>query len=422
MPAETLAEVLNRDCHCINVDTTLLRQSLDARFGEPGTYARLRETHPHLLADFPVFISREHITRMQDVVHAIEHVVSLRPYREHVEAWAPDIATGSRGSRGVFFGYDFHLTNDGPKLIEVNTNAGGALLLYHLAAAQKACCAAVGDFVIGSGSGSDIERAFVDMFREEFSAERSQDDLRSIAIVDDHPEEQYLSPEFRLFQRMFAANGIEATIADPEDFVLSGGKAQVGGRNIDLIYSRLTDFYLQSARCATLREAYEDGAVVFTPSPKAHALYADKRNLTLFCDADTLRRLGASTDAVEILSEAVPPTVIVDDDNEDLLWARRRQLYFKPIWGYGSRGTYKGAKLTKKAWSSILKSDYVAQELIAPSERLLVSNGESRTLKVDVRCYVYRGEVQMLGARMYRGQTTNFRTAGGGLAAVFTTP
>ena len=43
-------------------------------------------------------------------------------------------------------------------------------------------------------------------------------------------------------------------------------------------------------------------------------------------------------------------------------------------------------------------------------------------MKVDVRCYVYRGEIQLLGARLYRGQTTNFRTDGGGLAAVFTTP
>ena len=112
MTAETLADALNRDCHCINVDPELLQQTLDARFGEAGTYARLRETHPNLLADFPVFISREHIARMQDVVQAIEHVVSLRSYQEHIEAWAPAIATGSRGSRGVFFGYDFHLTRD----------------------------------------------------------------------------------------------------------------------------------------------------------------------------------------------------------------------------------------------------------------------------------------------------------------------
>jgi D-alanine-D-alanine ligase-like ATP-grasp enzyme len=36
----------------------------------------------------------------------------------------------------VFFGYDFHLTDDGPKLIEINTNAGGGLLNAYLLAAH----------------------------------------------------------------------------------------------------------------------------------------------------------------------------------------------------------------------------------------------------------------------------------------------
>jgi len=35
-----------------------------------------------------------------------------------------------------------------------------------------------------------------------------------------------------------------------------------------------------------------------------------------------------------------------------------------------------------------------------------------------VRCYVYEGQVQLLIARLYQGQTTNFRTAGGGFALV----
>jgi uncharacterized circularly permuted ATP-grasp superfamily protein len=139
-------------------------------------------------------------------------------------------------------------------------------------------------------------------------------------------------------------------------------------------------------------------------------------------DADALRRIGVPRDTVEILSAAVPRTVMVTADNADELWAERRRLFFKPVWGYGSRGTYKGDKLTKKTWSSILQADYVAQALVPPGERLLVTDGAMHSFKVDLRCYVYRGKIQLLGARMYRGQTTNFRTVGGGLAAVFTTP
>jgi hypothetical protein len=97
-------------------------------------------------------------------------------------------------------------------------------------------------------------------------------------------------------------------------------------------------------------------------------------------------------------------------------------LFFKPTCGFGSRGTYKGAKLTRKTWDSILSDKYIAQELVAPSERLVILDGNEQALKLDVRCYTYKGEIQLLGARMYRGQTTNFRTDGGGLAAVFTAP
>ncbi len=40
-------------------------------------------------------------------------------------------------------------------------------------------------------------------------------------------------------------------------------------------------------------------------------------------------------------------------------------------------------------------------------------------MKVDVRNYAYDGTVQLLAARLYQGQTTNFRTPGGGFAPVF---
>jgi hypothetical protein len=43
---------------------------------------------------------------------------------------------------------------------------------------------------------------------------------------------------------------------------------------------------------------------------------------------------------------------------------------------------------------------------------------EREMLKVDVRLYTYRGELLLAAARLYRGQTTNFRTPGGGFAPV----
>jgi hypothetical protein len=43
-------------------------------------------------------------------------------------------------------------------------------------------------------------------------------------------------------------------------------------------------------------------------------------------------------------------------------------------------------------------------------------------LKLDLRNYVYAGHVQLIAARLWQGQTTNFRTPGGGFAPVLTVP
>jgi hypothetical protein len=161
---------------------------------------------------------------------------------------------------------------------------------------------------------------------------------------------------------------------------------------------------------------------VITPHPRAHALYADKRNLVILTDAALLRSWKVPEDVIDALIQGIPRTVVVRADDAESLWSQRRQLFFKPASGYGSRAVYRGDKLTKRVWEDILKGDYVAQTLALPSERRLGPEHDSIDLKLDVRSYTYDGEIQLLAARMYRGQTTNFRTAGGGFAPVYTIP
>ena len=104
----------------------------------------------------------------------------------------------------------------------------------------------------------------------------------------------------------------------------------------------------------------------------------------------------------------------------DALWARRAHLFFKPCTGYGSKAAYRGSKLTKKTWERIIEGGYVAQALVPPSSRTIEVDGAEVPLKLDVRAYAYRGAIQLLAARLYHGQTTNFRTPGGGFAPVYT--
>ena len=57
-----------------------------------------------------------------------------------------------------------------------------------------------------------------------------------------------------------------------------------------------------------------------------------------------------------------------------------------------------------------------------PSGRRLAVAGEAVDLKLDLRNYVYGDTVQLVAARLWQGQTTNFRTPGGGFAPVLEVP
>lgn len=271
-------------------------------------------------------------------------------------------------------------------------------------------------------SAAALEKTFVDMFQSEWKLSAKETLLKTIAIVDTHPQQQYMYPEFLLFQQLFKRHGIQSVIVDPSDLEWRQGRLWFGDTLIDLVYNRLTDFMLETEACAALRAAYLANAVVLTPHPQAHALYADKYNLALFTDAKMLQELGVPFDVQEILLSNIPRTLIVTAINAEQLWKDRRHLFFKPRAGFGSRATYRGDKLTKRVWTEILAGDYVAQAIMAPGERISGSKEDPEMLKFDIRAYVYDGQLQWTAARLYQGQTTNFRTAGGGFSPVYTVP
>ena len=412
-----MIETLNTECLCLSLDRAELQRALEADPAAHGLGRLIEERCPHLFAALPVFVSRAHIDAMAEVVRAVESVVALPAYRESL-AWMPEVARFDPGARGVFMGYDFHLGAEGPRLIEINTNAGGAMLNAVLARAQRACCEEVAVLENGPLPAAALEQAFVDMFAAEWRAAGRDGLPRRIAIVDDAPEEQFLYPEFLLFAQLFRRFGIDAAVVAPEALGFDGATLRDASGPIDLVYNRLTDFALQTQGHAALREAYLAGATVVTPHPRAHALYADKRNLSLLTDAERLRLWGVAPSTVETLLQGIARTEIVSATAAERLWAERRRLFFKPALGYGSKAAYRGDKLTKRVWGEILAGDYVAQTLVPPSERRVAPDAD---LKLDLRNYVYAGEVQLLAARLYQGQTTNLRTAGGGFAPVLTT-
>jgi hypothetical protein len=347
---------------------------------------------------------------------------------------APAIAQTTFGPLGVFMGYDFHVDTSqsppkGPQLIEINTNAGGALLNTALARAHRACCTPMSAAMNTYVNLDTLEQTFFDMFMTEWRLQRGNTPLKTVAIVDDAPDAQYLAPEFALCRQMFEQRGVQAIITDPQALQWRGGQlwhhSAAGDTAIDLIYNRLTDFDLSAPTHQALHDAYVAGGAVVTPHPHAHALRANKQHLITLSNDALLRNWGVSSADRACLSGSIPATQRVTREHADNLWAQRKQLFFKPVAGYASKAAYRGDKLTKRVWEEILAGnwgDFIAQALVPPGQRLVNVEGVATDLKFDIRAYTYSGQIQLLAARTYTGQTTNFRTEGGGFSPVVVLP
>ena len=399
--SSTSAAVLNHNCFCVTLDRR---------------HSDVLERHREMFADVPVFVSNAAWHQMQSLVAGVDAATRLAGFQQQAMARHPNVARQDHGPAGAFMGFDFHVEGDEVALIEINTNAGGAALNWVGLEAQRACCREVQNQV-RPGS-TDFPAAVTDMFVSEWRRQRGKGRPQRIAVVDDAPEGQFLYPEFVLFQQMLEQAGFDAIIVDPADLRFEDGRLLVAGQPVDLVYNRLVDFMLTEPRHDALRSAYEAGAVVVTPSPHAYALYADKRNLVALSDpqAPSLVELAAEfRDALSI----IPRTIAVTPEVANGLWTSRKDWYFKPATGHGSKAVYRGDKLTRGVWSQILAGDYVAQAVAVPGRRTVqLADGEANH-KVDIRLYVYAGRVLLAAARLYQGQTTNFRTPGGGFAPVY---
>ena len=402
----SLEKKLNHACHCITLNQGALKCALDS--------AVPRLTLPeNCFAKSPVFVSKQTLLAQEKTIAAIERVIAIPAYQQTVLAYAHHNAHFNPQNVSVFLGYDFHIDAHGhPHLIEINTNAGGALLNAFLLDAQMPCEHAQPNVTV------DYAAQFVSMFRQEWRCVRGNAPLQTMVILDDNPQTQYLFAEFQLFVALFEKQGIHAIICAPDEMRYDGEHLWHEDKIIDLVYNRLTDFSLSQSSQHALATAYLKKDVVLTPHPRAYAMYANKRNLAVLSNSQLLESLGVDDVTRRILIDGIAPTRCVDAKFADDLWRERKTLFFKPTTGYGSKAAYRGDKITRRVFADILAAEYVAQTFVAPSTRQLTINGSLETFKVDCRAYVYAKTIQLTCARLYQGQTTNFRTLGGGFAPV----
>jgi hypothetical protein len=418
-----LAPRLNADCQCLWLDRARLESRLAGADGEIATSFLAR---PGLASGSVVFVDPRQVEAMDRTAALVERALDSAAFERRILATADPVARLDRPWRGALLGYDFHLGEESPQLIEINTNPGGLLVNLELARAMVACCDELAGpaqrWALGDLAPAAVEARILEGFLAEWRQIHGTRSPENVAIADDDPHSQYLYPEFLLYRRLFEHAGWRAAVVDVSAFEHRDGALWSAGERVDLVYNRSTDFMLAEPRHAALRAAYESGTAWITPHPAVHARRADKRLLAWLGEEALLADAGLADDERRHLRATLPHTEVVTPEAADSLWRRRKGLFFKPAAGFGSKAAYRGDKLTRTAFEHVLAHPYVAQDLAPTSTRRVVAPDGVTELRVDLRNYRQAGATLLRAARLYRGQTTNFRTPGGGFAPVLVVP
>lgn len=279
----------------------------------------------------------------------------------------------------VLMGYDFHYLpeTDQLSLIEINTNASG----YLLASLQEL-----------DGTKTLRESPTLTKLLKSFEAESLAGNgkkLSQILIIDENISQQKMLAEFYMYQDLFESFGLKCEIRE-------FNQVEDGDSGFPFIYNRYCDFTLSDEKSKKLRELYLNRSCVFSPNPSEYLLLADKSVL------------------IDLYSKKISETILeikpTSGFDSDELWTSRKEYFFKPARLFGAKAVYKGSSITRSTFEKVLQDDYLAQRLSPP--------GKINDWKFDLRFYVYRDQVQLSTARVYKGQVTNFGNLGGGFAQV----
>jgi len=357
-----------------------------------------------ILSPATVALPRPALRRMLRLVKILDRLARQPAYRTTVAGQVPTVARFDPGHAAVMMGYDFHLSATGPRLIEVNTNAGGALPAWRAGHAANPLPEGLKHRLLASFSAELRAQSRGAMVKPQ-----------RIAIIDEAPAQQFLYPEMAAFAALFRDWGVAAAVVDPLELTASAAGVFVGGERVDLVYNRHCDFYLDAPQLEGLKAAYLAGTVCLTPNPFAYGLLADKRRLLLWRDPQLLAACGLSEKARDLLLELVPECHLLAGVDRERLWRERSEWVFKPVDRFGSRGVLVGEKLTRGRFEQLEPATTLVQRYVPPS---LAEVPGFAAMKTDLRLYAYRDRVFGVAARLYRGQVTNLRTPGGGFAAV----
>jgi len=295
-----------------------------------------------------VDISRADFERMLKFARSVYRLKDNSAYLHQLAADLPDAARIETAWPSVLMGFDFHLTAEGPKLIEINNNAGGLYVGQGHWLPQD-------DVPELSGT---LAQRLVAMFPKEW---------KTIAIVDDAIEQQYMYPEMNAYAELLRSEGRHVFLVSPQEMELRDDGLYCSGERLNAIYNRHTDFYLESEALADIRTAYERGQIVLNPHPRSYALIGDKSRMVDWWKQGLLEAC-VDDETMEMIRSITPETRQLADFSAEQIWPDRKSWVFKPSARHGGKGVVLGRAMSRKRFAALDLSDTIAQRLVPASE------------------------------------------------------
>ena len=373
-----------------------------ARKLSPGLSGLAEVSWDHLLSPLELKLPKEVYHNALAAIEAFYRVSRLPSYVKKLQP-VPAVCARPPANRAVLMAYDFHTNEDGQCfLVEINTNASGFLLASIMQMVK------LGQTPAQFQPMTDL----IGSFNSELSLFNggSLPAQPHVAIIDENILEQKMYPEFVIYKDWFERNGWRADIVEAKDFVKA-----------DLVYNRTTDFYLDGESLTNLRKSYENREACFSPNPYEYWLLADKERLIQFSDASFWSGLGASIQDQEAIQKVLIPTFEKSAiGTAEEIWDQRKSLFFKPKQSHGGKSVYRGESVSRKVFERLMQEQDILIQKYQPAQRVPTDDPRSvlTNWKFDLRFFVYENKIQMVAARTYQGQVTNFASPYGGFTFV----
>jgi hypothetical protein len=341
-----------------------------------------------------------------------------------VDPGAPDV---------VLSRLDAFLTPDGPRFIEINSDApagfGYGDRMARLVSQLRVFQAFARETPVSYQPSDDgLVRAVAARWRETGGTGRPR-----IAIVDWADVKTRADQE--ILREAFAARGFDSFLADPREMDVRGGRLHAPSGPVDLVYRRavLSELVAKTDEVRAFLGAYRHHLCPFVNSLRCR-LSEDKAFFAILTDEAYAHLMSEEERA--LVARTLPWTRRVEErrtlcdgarvDLVPFVLEHRESLVLKPAHDYGGRSVFLGSETPPAEWENAVRAALAAPWVVQrrvpiPEEPFPVFEGGALSfvsLKVNANPFYVLGEAVGAVTRASRSSVINV-SAGGGSAPTF---